>query len=172
MPTTIREVVAVFDDTKALDEAVYALETQGFDRAAFSILASEDAVQEKLGHRYQTVKEVEDDPKAPRDTFFSHVSRIEADVLPAPVLASIGALMFMGGAMVPVLIAAGAGAALGAALSGVIHHHQAKRIEEQLARGGLLLWVNVRDAQEEATASKVLAAHSAHDVHVHEIAPE
>ena len=41
---------------------------------------------------------------------------------------------------------------------------------EQLERGGLLLWVNVRNAVEEETALEILRAHSAHDVHAHEIA--
>ena len=70
MTGTIKEVVAVFDNADALDEAGYALETQGFDRAAFSVLASEDAVAQKLGHRYQQTKEVEDNPKVPREPFF------------------------------------------------------------------------------------------------------
>lgn len=170
MPGTIREVVAAFDDADALDTAVYGLETRGFDRAAFSLLASEDVVAQKLGHRYQQVKEVEDDPKVPRETFFSRVSRFEADYLPAPALASVGAFMLAGtGAAVPILLAAGTGALIGATLSKVMHEHYATRVREQLARGGLLLWVNVRNAREEATALEVLRAHSAHDVHVHEI---
>ncbi len=151
MQDTIREVVAVFDDTKTLDEAVYALETRGFDRAAFSILGSEAAVKEKLGHRYKQVKEVEDDPRVPRGAFFSRVSLLEADYLPAPILASIGALVVAGtGAILPVLAAAGTGALLGAALGRVMHQHQAMRVHEQLERGGLLLWVNVQNAREEA----------------------
>jgi hypothetical protein len=171
MPETIREVVAVFDDTKTLDDAVFALETRGFDRAAFSLLASEAAAEEKLGHRYQEVKEVEDDPKAPRAAFFSRVSRLEADYLPAPILASIGALVVAGvGAVLPVVVAAGTGALLGAALGHVMHQHEATRVNEQLGRGGLLLWVNVRNAREEQTALEVLGEHSAHDVHVHDIA--
>jgi hypothetical protein len=168
---SIREVVAVFDDDKSLDAAVYALEIRGFDRAAFSVLASEDAVVEKLGHRFRKVKDVEDDPKAPRDTFFSRISRLEAEYLPAPVLASIGALMLVGtGTALPALIAAGGGALLGAALGRVMHRRHATRVEEQLVRGGLLLWTNVRNAHEENTALEVLRAHSAQDVHAHEIA--
>ncbi|HEY5237058.1 MAG TPA: hypothetical protein VIJ62_01655 [Rhizomicrobium sp.] len=171
MPNTIREIVAAFDGTDDLDKAVYALETRGFDRAAFSLLASEDAVAKKLGHRYQQVSEVEDEPNVPRDTFFSRVSRFEADYLPAPILASVGALVFVGvGSMLPVLIAAGTGAALGVALSRMMHEHHATRVQEQLARGGLLLWVNVRNTDEEQTALGVLRAHSAHDVHTHDIA--
>ena len=40
MSATYREAVAVFDTAEALDAAVFALETHGFDRAAFSLLAS------------------------------------------------------------------------------------------------------------------------------------
>jgi hypothetical protein len=166
----IREVVALFNDTDELDKAVYELQTRGFDRAAFSLLASEAAVQMKLGHRYQQVKDVEDDPKTPRETFFSRVSRLEADYLPAPILASVGIVALAGvGSILIVLVAAGAGGLLGAALGRMMHERYAMRVQEQVTRGGLLLWVNVRNAGEEKTALEVLRAHSAHDVHAHDI---
>ncbi len=44
MRQSIREAVAVFEDAQKLEEAVFALETHGFDRAAFSVLADEAAV--------------------------------------------------------------------------------------------------------------------------------
>jgi hypothetical protein len=171
MTSTTREVVGVLDTEAALDAAVYALETRGFDRAAFSILAGEDAVASRLGHRYRQVKEIEDEPAAPRETFFSHVSRLEADYLPTPVLASMGALAFAGiGPIWTALVAAGAGAALGAFLSRMLHRHHAALIGEQLERGGLVLWVNVRNPSEEQTATEVLRTYSAHDVHGHDLA--
>jgi hypothetical protein len=169
MAKTIREVVAVFDDTEALDAAVYDLETRGFDRAAFSLLASEGAVAQKLGHRYQQVREVEDNPRVPRETFFSLASRLEAKYLPAPALASIGALALAGVGTLPTLVAVGTGASIGAALGWLFHEHHAKAVQEQLARGGLLFWVNVRNAGEEKTALETLRTHSAHDVHAHNI---
>jgi hypothetical protein len=168
MSDTLKEVVAVFGDVSALDTAVYTLETRGFDRAAFSLLASEEAVLKKLGHRYQQVKDVEDDSEAPRETFFSRVSRLEMDYLPAPALASFGAVMFAGvGIGLPALIAAGSGALIGAVLGGIMHEHHAIRVREQLERGGLLLWVNVRNVHEEETALEILRAQGAQDVHVH-----
>jgi hypothetical protein len=134
-------------------------------------LASEDAVVGKLGHRYQQVKEVEDEPRAPRAPFFSRISRLEAEYLPAPALASIGAVMFAGtGIGLPALIAAGGGALIGAALGRLIHQNHAVAVREQLKRGGLVLWVNVRDPREEQAAPDVLREHSAHDVNVHDIA--
>ncbi|GLR68048.1 hypothetical protein GCM10010909_27290 [Acidocella aquatica] len=170
MSATYREAVAVFDTAEALDAAVFALETHGFDRAAFSLLASEEAVEQKLGHRYQLVKEMEDNPAAPRDTFYSRISRLEATYLPAPALAAIGGLMFAGATVaLPAVIAAGGGFLLGAAMGGLIHHHHAARVKEQLERGGLVLWVGVRDAAQEEKALQILREHSAHDVHAHEV---
>ena len=171
MAEAIREVVGVFDDPEALEAAVFALETHGFDRAAFSLLADEATVERELGHRYRRVAEMEDEPAAPRGTFFTRVSRAEAEYGLPVGLASIGALVLAGvGGLLPVLVAAGGGAALGAVLGRMMHSHHARRVQEQLARGGLLLWVNVRDAAQEKAAVETLSAHSAHDVHVHEVA--
>ncbi len=170
MPITYREAVAVFDTAEALDAAVFALETHGFDRAAFSLLASEEAVKQKLGHPYQHVKEVEDDPAVPRDTFFSRVSRLEATYLPAPALAALGGLTLVGaGGILPVVIAASGGLLVGAAVGGLIHQHFVTRVKEQVERGGLVLWVGLRDAAAEAKALKILPLQGAHDVHVHEM---
>jgi hypothetical protein len=174
MSSQIREVVAVLDDADALDAAVYELETHGFDRAAFSLLASEHAVEEKLGHRYRRIEEMEDEPKAPRETFFSRASRLEAEYGLAPALALLAAVTVGFGAVaatLPVLVAAGGGAAVGAALGRLIHQQHAERLREQLARGGLLLWVNVRTPEEESKALTILKAQAARDVHAHDIAP-
>ncbi len=170
MAQTIREAVAVFDDADTLERAVFDLETKGFDRAAFSVLADEAAVEKKLGHRYKSVAEMEDEPRAPHETFFSRISRVESEFGIPIGLASIGFLALGGiGGGLAALVAAGGGAMFGAALGGLIHRHHAARIQEQLARGGLLLWVNVRNAAEEKIAVETLEVHSAHDVHVHAI---
>ena len=172
MANPMREVVGVFGNAEALEKAVFSLETHGFDRAAFSVLGNEAAVERHLGHRYKTIAEMEDEPRAPRETFFGRISRLEADALPTPVLASMGALAVAGtGVVLATLVAAGTGAAFGAAISLIFHKHNAERVAEQLARGGLLLWVNVRNGKEEEMASRILKAHSAHDVHVHDIQP-
>lgn len=170
---TIREVVAVFDNEEALEDAIYAMETRGLDRAAFSLLGTEDAVTKKFGHRYKHIREMEDEPNAPRGTFFSRVSRLESEFLAAPLFASIGILALAGvGSVLIVLAAAGTGAALGTALGVLLHEHNATRIQEQLASGGLLLWIDVRNPVEEQTALDVLRAYSARDVHVHELKSE
>jgi hypothetical protein len=173
-PASAREVVAVFATAEALESAIFALETHGFDRAAFSLLASEHAAERSLGHRFRRVEEMEDEPKAPRATFFSRVSQAEAEFGLAPGLAFVGAVALGLGtapASLPMLLAAGGGAAIGAVLSRLIHQHHAERIAEQLARGGLLLWVNVRTPDEERKAIAALEEAGARDVHAHDLAP-
>ena len=67
-------------------------------------------------------------------------------------------------------LTAGAGGLIGAALGRLIQQNYATRVQEQLARGGLLLWVNVRNLHEEGTALAALRALGAHNVHAHDVA--
>ena len=64
--SSAREAVGVFHDEGALQDAVDELLISGFDRSSLSLLASECAVQQKLGHRYDKVTEIEDDLQVPR----------------------------------------------------------------------------------------------------------
>jgi hypothetical protein len=52
---TVHEAVGVFNRPGDLQGAIDELLSSGFDRAELSLLASEHAVEEKLGHRYEKV---------------------------------------------------------------------------------------------------------------------
>ena len=52
-----REAMAI-----ALETAAEELLASGFPRARISLLAGESAIVEKLGHKYEKVEELEDDP--------------------------------------------------------------------------------------------------------------
>jgi hypothetical protein len=45
-------------------------------------------------------------------------------------------------------------------------------LQEQLDRGGILLWVRTSDSVAEEAALSILKRHSAHDVHLHDIPAE
>lgn len=171
MTHSVREVVAVFDDVKALERAVTDLEAKGFGRSAISLLASEEAVKQKLGERYQRVEQMEDNPKAPRETFLTWISQLDPGFGLKPALAFVGTLVAMGShaIVLPILIGTGGGTLIGAALRRLLRHHQAELLDEQIQRGGLLLWVNVRDRKEEKEALSLLKAHDAHHVHAHSL---
>ena len=42
-------------------------------------------------------------------------------------------------------------------------------LQEQLDRGGILLWVRTDTPEDERKALRILTQHSAHDIHIHEV---
>lgn len=179
---TVREAVGVFHDEQSLRAAVDELLIRGFDRADLSLLASHHAVEEKLGHVYEKVAEIEDDPTVPRQAYADSDSRSEAKGAMIGGLAYVGAvasagfIVASGGAAAAAILGAvaagGAGGFVGALLSRVMDQRHAHNLQRQLEQGGLLLWVHTPDAEHERRAVDVLKAHSADDVHVHDLPAE
>lgn len=173
----LREAVGVFDDGETFDAAIDELLSAGFDRADLSLLAGEHAVEEKLGHIYEKVEELEDDTKIPRAAYVSRESLGDAEGALIGGLAYVGAVLAAGaavvsggtfaGAVAAAGLSGGAGGLIGSALAKMIDHRHADHLQAQLDRGGLLLWVHTRDPEHERRATEILAKHSAHDVHVH-----
>lgn len=176
---TIREAVGVFADARSLEAAVDDLEAGGFDRSEISLLASQRAVEEKLGTIYFKVADLEDDPKVPRAAYVSNESIVEAEgalaggLMYVGAVATAGAVVASGGGLAAAIIATtligGAGGLIGSLLSKLIEDHHAKYIEDQLVNGGLLLWVRTTDEDREERARAILSKHSAADVHVHDL---
>lgn len=71
VPFAIREAVGIFRCSGNLQDAIDELLGSGFHRAELSLLASEGAVQAKLGHRYEKVNVLADDPTIPRSAYVS-----------------------------------------------------------------------------------------------------
>jgi hypothetical protein len=174
-----REAVGVFDDAKNLQAAIDDLLLHGFDYADLSLLASEHAVEKKLGHVYERVEELEDDPNVPVVSFVSTESRGDAEgaLIGAPIYVAAGIAIATatgaGASLAATVLAAlgagGAGAAFGGVLTGLLEKNHAEYLAEQLDHGGLLLWVHTRDEAHEVKAKETLKKYSAHDVHVHTI---
>ena len=175
-----REAVAVFQNEDDLQAAIDELLSHGFDRAAISLLASEHAVEEKLGHSYQKVTDLEDDQDAPRAAFVSteSIGDAEGALIGAPLYiaatATVGAILVSGGTLAAAIagaaVAGGAGAYVGSVLAKLLDDQHVHHLEEQLERGGLLLWVRTRDTRGENRAVDILGRHSGKDVHVHSFA--
>ncbi len=175
----VREAVGVFHEESALQSAADELLNNGFDRSHLSLLASEHAVEQKLGHSYKKVEELEDDPKAPHVAYVGPDSPSEIKGLVAGGLAYIGAvgtagtIVATGGAVAVAVagaaIGAGAGGLIGAYLAHFVDQHHADQMQEQLDRGGLLLWVRTVDPEHEQRATEILTRNGAQDVHVHDL---
>lgn len=175
--TLVREAVGVFHAWDNLQAAVDELLSHGFDRAEISLLAGERAIQQKLGHVYTKVSELEDDADAPRIAFVGRDSLTEGKASAIGALgylgavAAVGAVVASGGTLAWTIFAGvaagGGGAALGGLLARVLGRGRARDVESQINKGGLLLWVRTRDAEHERRATEILARHGADDVHVH-----
>lgn len=173
----VREAVGAFADAVSFQAAVDELLSSGFDRAELSLLASEETVQAKLGHCYQKTSDAEDDASIPRTAYVSPESFGDAEggivggLLYVGAVAAAGAVVASGGTLAATIAAAvlagGTGGLVGSVLAKWMDDHHARFIQEQVDRGGLLLWVFLRDAEHEKRALAILAKHSGRDVHVH-----
>lgn len=178
-PDTRTEAVAVFDETERLQAAIDELLNSGFDQADISLLASDRAVEEKLGHLYERVQQLEDAEDAPRKEYVSTAARADAQggliggLMYVGALAAAGAVFASGGtlgvALAGAAAAGGAGGAAGAVLAKFIGDRHARELQTQLDRGGLLLWVRTRDEDTERRAQEILRRNAGRDVHLHEM---
>jgi len=173
-----REAVAVFEDVGDLDEAVRALLATGFAEDDLSLLARRRTVEHKLGHTYENVEELEDDPNVPRVAYRRPVDAAAAEgnyigaITWAPPLLAAGAVVASTGIVTGLVIGAAVAGGIAANVLGhFIDHRHAAWLQEQLDAGGILLWVRLRDEAAAETALKILTRHAVHDVHIHEIDP-
>ncbi|MGI9521747.1 MAG: hypothetical protein ACR2PG_08895 [Hyphomicrobiaceae bacterium] len=175
----VREVVAVFHAADDLENAVRDLEAAHFGRPDISIMADHDTVVEKLGHRFSSVAKLEDNPKTPQAVFIHQEDLAEAKAaaigLPLYLGAAGSALAVVasGGALALAVAAATAGGLVGGGVGGIIAKaigdHHAAAVENNLAAGGILLWVRVSDPEKEAVALKILKDKGGQGIHAHEI---
>lgn len=176
------EVVGVFTNPAALESAVKHVQEAGFHRTDISVLGTDAQVKASIGQLYRSASEVEDDPRAPRANFVPGSDRYAQEVasiaLPlyfggllgaAAVVASGGALAL---AIAATIICSAGGATLGGLLADAVAEHHAKRVAEQLARGGIVIWLKTTNAEHERRAIAILRHAGPHDVHVHEIRTE
>jgi hypothetical protein len=171
----LTEAVAAFDTVRQLQAAIDELLESGFDRAELSLLADSDTVDSKIGR--MAVAAVEDDPASPRGPYVS------PEAMGAAEGGIIGSLLYIGGTATAAVIAlaggpisaivlggvaaGGLGGLVGSGLAALMGLHRAAFFDEQLARGGLVLWVRTWSPERERRALDILRRHAGQDAHVH-----
>ncbi len=172
-----REAVGIFHGPEELQGAIDELLGSGFNRAELSLLASEAAVVEKLGHLYTRVDELADDPEVPRAAYVAgeDIGDAEGGIIGALVYVgatiAAGVIVVSGGTVLAVVagaaLAGGTGGLIGSVLAKWLGDHHAQHLKEQIDRGGLLLWVRTRDTAMEERAANILGKYAAEKVHIH-----
>lgn len=175
----IREAVGVFHSPDELQAAIDELLERGFHRAELSLLASMKAVDEKLGHRYRKISSATDDPVIPRAAYISPEAIGGAEggligvLMYVGALAAAGAIVASGGTLAAAIIGAalsgGTGGLIGTLLAAWLGEEHSRHLQEQVERGGLLLWVRTWDGEDEKRATEILKKHSGSHVHVHNL---
>jgi len=179
--SSVREAIGIFHDPNDLEAAIDELLSSGFGRAELSLLASERAVEAKLGHRYRRAGSLAENPAAPRAAYVSTEAIGDAEgglvggLMYIGATVAAGAVVVSGGAIAAALAAAvlagGAGGLVGALLAKWVGHSHGHYLQEQIERGGLLLWVRTWDSADEARAVSILRRHAGDCVHVHGTLP-
>src|SRR5262245_66190043 len=110
--------------------------TSRFEKTNLSVLGSEKAIDDELGHNYGSARDLEDNPDVPRAAYVApeSIRLAEAACVRTPVYLSacIGSLVVAasGGTLLAgvaiAAIAGGAGATVGSALAGLVGSEQAQ----------------------------------------------
>ena len=176
--TPVREVVGVADSREALDSAVEKLLLAGVDRSRISLMASREAILDKLHQYYVDPTPLADALELPRREV---VTREDTTAL-TPLLfgtllavATLGAtaLVASGGVLAAALATTVGGGALATTLARLLKRRvlgdaDPEALERDLAAGGLVIFVRVWDSAEEAKVEAILREH-ARNVHIHEV---
>ena len=143
------------------------------------MLASVQAVDEKLGHRYRKISSAADDPIIPRAAYVSPEAIGGAEggligvLMYVGAMAAAGAVVASGGTLAAAIIGAalsgGVGGLVGSLLAEWLGEEHGRHLQEQVERGGLLLWVRTWDRADEKRAMEILKKHSGSHVHVHSL---
>jgi hypothetical protein len=173
----MRGAVAVFDDSEKLEGALSELQSSGIDRANLSLLAHDSLAKRLPGDPPRLTA----DPATPRDAVVSDTDLRQERVLGTSLAATVAAFaaagitVATGGvAAVATIAAAAAAGGVGAAsamIGSKLEADEKAFLDDQLARGGVLLWVRTPDADAERRALEVLRRYS-RDVRVRDWSAE
>jgi outer membrane lipoprotein SlyB len=170
-PTYENEIVAIFRSPEQLDAAVSDLCSAGWDRAELSLLGKKNELAPNT-----SAEDIAHNAIAPHSPVVSdsdeRQDRTLAGSLAGVVAGFIasGAIVASGGTAVVALIGAaaagGGGAVAGNFIGSMLTKQMAEPIEEQIDRGGIVLWALLRSSDQEGRARDIFSRHGADDIHV------
>ena len=175
----VREAVGVFDSAESMQAAIDDLAMTGFAPHELSLMANDDTVRDRLGGTHRDIADAKADPSVPRTNVVSPEDLGDAQGAAIGIPAYVGAILATGAvvasggtalaAAAAAVAAGGGGGAVGGLLARWLGQQRENMLQAHLEKGGILLWVNLRDGTRETLAREILARHSAHPVEVHEI---
>ena len=143
-------VVGIFSSPKALYGVVHDLELKGFDHAQFGVLST------KADNDSRPASEMADDPLTPTEA--PDDPEESAGTIAAAIVGGLGL------ALLAMAAAGGVGGVSGLLIAAGFQREHAESIDSQLSKGGLVLWIQPRDAGQHSLALEAMRAAGATDV--------
>jgi hypothetical protein len=178
MATTHREIVGTFASPHALESAISAFASAGWDRAEMSLLGPKHLLAPDKEY-VQDSEIVADDADANRGSVVVKDDVRQSRALWAGMAGTVGAFVaagatiLTGGTLLAAVIGAaalGGGAAAAVEAIGTKADHDREKFQgKQIDHGGILLWVMLDGPHGETEARAIMESFGATDVHVHEI---
>ncbi len=177
VPGEYKEVVGVFMSKDDLQRAIRELEGIAFPRQDISVMGTRADLERVFGAKVVPPEFAIDNPDTPRQA----PSRPEEQTIGAAGMiggtAYVGAMalaLTAGAVTFPAIISAAViggigGGTLGAILTKILGNRYNRHIEEQVEKGGLLLWVRTPDNEREDLANRIMITNNAYQVHMHQI---
>jgi hypothetical protein len=164
------EIVALFRSPEALEAAINDLSSAGWDRSEMSLLAQKSVLAPDPPQE-GTMREAAAAPKEGKSAVVSDSDVRQGRTLATSLagviaaFAATGATILTGGtalaALVGAAVAGGGAAAAVNALGQWADKSRRDYLQEQIERGGIVLWLTLRDPEQEHLAHEILTRHGA-----------
>lgn len=177
VPGMFKEIVGVFMSKDDLQNAIRELEGTAFPRQDISVMGTRGELERVFGAKVVPPEFAIDNPDTPRQA----PSRPEERTIGAAGMiggtAYVGAMamaLAAGAVTFPAIVSAAViggigGGTLGAILTKLLGDRYNRHLEQQVEKGGLLLWVRTPDSEREDLANRILITNNAYGVHVHQM---
>jgi hypothetical protein len=169
-----REMVGVFRSAEALEAAISGLASAGWDRAEMSLLGEKEVLSP--GRSTHQVADARDTDRRPvvSDTDVRQERTLAASMGGVvAAFAATGATILTGGTALAAIVGAavaGGGATIAIeAIGRWLGGERAESLKEQFKHGGILLWVMLRNEDEELRARELMLSNGAVAVHAHDL---
>lgn len=173
----VREVVGLFTNVEDLQATIRELEGSSFPRQDISVMGSRKELESVFGSKTVPPELAMDNADTPRQA----PARSEEFTIGAAAMvgvpAYVGAMtlaLAAGAVTFPAIVGAAVigglgGGTLGAILTRIMGSRYDRHIQEQIERGGLLLWVRTPTSDLEEIAKQIMIVRGGYNVHAHKI---
>ncbi len=170
------EVEGIFKSKDELDQAVNELFVHGFDQSSLSVLSDKIIIHQNFQKKLKDILDLANNSSVSRTFFLAeeNIGLAEGAIISVLMyvgtLTAAGIIILKGGNVkLTLTIAVSIGilfTLVGIWLANIIRKHHKEYIENQLKKGGLLLWVQLKNKSQLNIVKAVLEKNNAINVHL------